>query len=303
MINETAIYKMMNATQQIADHISQQNDYMLWGSIVSAISGFAIYFIIFYQPVRMKLEFAFHSYLILKKLTKLNNRNVIVMAHRESGLFGSMITMEDIIKIEKFMRKFAKNGKGIDLIIHTFGGELFASMRLALLIKNHTDIHVYVPKYAWSGGSLATLASNDIHMGKLATLSPVDAQLGNLLKMFSAKYWKKVVEQKGKKSNDDTIAMSELSTQILEEQKQFLDELLKDNPEIKREQFLDLFLTGSVTHGKQVTPKVLRELGFKVSDISSTLYDELIESSKRSGVFAKENKEKPIVKPMLDQVK
>lgn len=291
-INDTAMIKIMNATQTIADHISKQNDLMLWGAVISAISGFGIYAIVFYQPIRTKIDFAVHSYMILKKLTKLNSRNVIVMAHRESGLFGSMITMEDIIKIEKFMRKFANNGKGIDLILHTFGGELFASMRLALLIKNHADIHVYVPKYAWSGGSLATLASNNIHMGKLSTLSPVDAQLGNLLKSFSAKYWKSIVAQKGKKCNDDTIAMAELSSQILDEQKQFLEELLKDNPNVNKEKFFDLFLTGAVTHGKQITPQVLKDMGFNVSEISSSLYDELIESSKRNGVFAKEFKEK-----------
>lgn len=291
-LSDEVVTKLINSTNSMAEHMSKQTDTYLWVSIIGVVSGFAIYFFVFYVPLRTHLEFAVKTRSVLRKIVKINQHNVLVMAHRESGLFGSMITMEDIIKIEKLMRKFSKNGKGLDFIMHTFGGELFASMRLALLIKNHPNIHVFIPKYAWSGGSLATLASNDIHMGKLATLSPVDAQLGNLLKMFSAKYWRKVVDQKGKKSNDDTLAMAELSTQILEEQEQFLDELLKDNPNIKREEFIKLFLRGNVTHGKQITPEVLKQLGFNISIITNELYDELIESSKRSGVFGLEWKEK-----------
>ena len=67
----------------------------------------------------------------------------------------------------------------IDLILHTPGGLVLASLQIAEAIKKHKGkVTVFVPHYAMSGGTLISLAADEIVMSEHAVLGPVDAQLG-----------------------------------------------------------------------------------------------------------------------------
>jgi ClpP class serine protease len=64
----------------------------------------------------------------------------------------------------------------IDLVLHTPGGLVVASLQIARAIKAHKGkVSVFVPHYAMSGGTLIALAADEIVMDSHAVLGPVDA--------------------------------------------------------------------------------------------------------------------------------
>ena len=72
--------------------------------------------------------------------------------------------------------------KGLDLILHTPGGEVAATESLINYLTNmfNFNIEVFVPQMAMSAGTVIACASKMIHMGKQSNLGPIDPQIGGL---------------------------------------------------------------------------------------------------------------------------
>lgn len=71
--------------------------------------------------------------------------------------------------------------KGLDLILHTPGGEVAATESIIdYLTKKFEDIRVIVPQIAMSGGTMIACAGNKIVMGKQSSLGPIDPQFNGL---------------------------------------------------------------------------------------------------------------------------
>ena len=72
--------------------------------------------------------------------------------------------------------------KGLDLILHTPGGEVAATESLVDYLKQmfNSDFEVFVPQIAMSAGTMIACASKCIHMGKQSNLGPIDPQIGGL---------------------------------------------------------------------------------------------------------------------------
>jgi hypothetical protein len=68
--------------------------------------------------------------------------------------------------------------KGLDLILHTPGGDMAATESLIDYLRSMfgTDIRVIVPQIAMSGGTMIALAAKEIVMGKHSNLGPIDPQ-------------------------------------------------------------------------------------------------------------------------------
>lgn len=70
--------------------------------------------------------------------------------------------------------------KGLDLILHTPGGDLAATESIINYL--HTifsdDIRAIIPQISMSGGTILALSCKKIIMGKHSSLGPVDPQLG-----------------------------------------------------------------------------------------------------------------------------
>ncbi|MHA7261912.1 SDH family Clp fold serine proteinase [Arthrobacter sp. TMN-37] len=72
-------------------------------------------------------------------------------------------------------------GDGLDLLLHTPGGNVAATESLVDYLKSmFTDIRVIVPQLAMSAGTMIALAANQIVMGKHSSLGPIDPQIGGL---------------------------------------------------------------------------------------------------------------------------
>lgn len=72
--------------------------------------------------------------------------------------------------------------KGLDLILHTPGGDAAATESLVDYLRAMfgTDIRAVVPQIAMSAGTMIACACQQIVMGKHSSLGPIDPQLGGI---------------------------------------------------------------------------------------------------------------------------
>lgn len=72
--------------------------------------------------------------------------------------------------------------KGLDLILHTPGGDIAACESLVDYLRTmfQNDIRVIVPQLAMSCGTMIALAAKEVVMGKHSSLGPIDPQIGGI---------------------------------------------------------------------------------------------------------------------------
>src|SRR5436190_3542760 len=72
--------------------------------------------------------------------------------------------------------------KGLDLILHTSGGDMAATESLVDYLRQmfDKDIRAIVPQIAMSGGTMIALACRQIVMGKHSNLGPIDPQISGI---------------------------------------------------------------------------------------------------------------------------
>jgi len=71
--------------------------------------------------------------------------------------------------------------KGLDLILHTPGGEIAATQAIvSYLHQMFTEVRVVVPQLAMSAGTMIACSAKSILMGKQSSLGPIDPQINGL---------------------------------------------------------------------------------------------------------------------------
>ncbi len=203
------------------------------------------------------------------QLEKHHQSRVILMVHRQEtmGFLGfplmRFINMEDS---EAIMRAIHMTDPKvpIDLILHTPGGLVLASLQIARAIKQHEGkVTVYVPHYAMSGGTLISLAADEIVMSPHAVLGPVDPQLGE----FPAASLVKIAKEKPMEHVEDkTLLMADVGKKAINQVEEAVRELLTGTLEETRAATVaKQMATGTWTHDYPITPDAARELGLNVS--------------------------------------
>lgn len=124
----------------------------------------------------------------LKKLHEVTGRNVI--AYYSAWLEKC----DDRTKLATFtINDNDKNGfmnavhgldksKGLDLLLHTPGGDLAAVESLVDYLRSifGKDMRAIIPQIAMSGGTMIALSCKSIVMGKQSSLGPIDPQFGGI---------------------------------------------------------------------------------------------------------------------------
>jgi len=120
----------------------------------------------------------------LASISKLSGRNTIAYY---SGWLQRPHTANTVVNDKDksgFMLTINKldRSKGLDLILHTPGGDIAATESLVdyLYAMFGKDIRVIVPQISMSAGTMIALASSAIIMGKHSNLGPIDPQMGGL---------------------------------------------------------------------------------------------------------------------------
>ena len=72
--------------------------------------------------------------------------------------------------------------KGLDLILHTPGGDIAATESIVEYIKSifGNDVRAFVPQLAMSAGTMIALSCKEIIMGKQSNIGPIDPQYGGI---------------------------------------------------------------------------------------------------------------------------
>lgn len=120
----------------------------------------------------------------LAALHTLTGRNVIVYYSgwlQKPGLAGSQVNDADKNGFMTVIHELDRS-KGLDLILHTPGGETAATESLVdyLYSMFGTNIRAIVPQLAMSAGTMIACATERILMGKHSSLGPIDPQLGGV---------------------------------------------------------------------------------------------------------------------------
>ncbi len=134
------------------------------------------------QPQGQKSPFDIVRQKYLKLLSEHTGRNVIAYysgwLHKPS-VFGMDINDEDKNGFMLCCHEIDRD-KGLDLILHTPGGNLYATESIINYLREifGDNIRAIVPQIAMSGGTIIATSCKSIVMGKHSNLGPVDPQIG-----------------------------------------------------------------------------------------------------------------------------
>jgi len=152
----------------------------------------------------------------------------------------------------------------IDLVLHTPGGLVLAATQIARAIFKHKGkVTVFVPHYAMSGGTLLSLAADEIVMCEHAVLGPVDPQLGEYpaASILKAAHQKPVAEV-----DDKTLILADQAEKAIVQMRHEVAELLADKyPSEKAQEIAKLMTSGTWTHDYPITCERARGLSLPVN--------------------------------------
>lgn len=90
-----------------------------------------------------------------------------------------MISRDDVVFLVDLLHN-AKRGEGLDLLLHTGGGDMDAAEKLISMVRNFVgtaELRVVIPDFAKSAGTLMALAADFVVMSDSSELGPIDPQI------------------------------------------------------------------------------------------------------------------------------
>jgi ClpP class serine protease len=236
------------------------------------MSPFDVFWIFFavtaIQPIlRQRLLEASRQRLI-GRIEQERGSRVILLVHRQEtmSLLGfPVLRYIDVNDSEQVLRAIHMTDPEmpLDLILHTPGGLVLASLQIARAIRKHRGkVTVFVPHYAMSGGTLIALAAHEIVMSEHAVLGPVDPQVGK----HPASSLLKVVRQKPLADVDDeTLILADQAEKAVVQVRSSVREILDGRmPPEKADELAGLLSEGTWTHDYPITFEEARRLGLPV---------------------------------------
>ena len=218
-----------------------------------------------FQPVITRRLLEYSRQRMISKIENDRGSRVILLVHRQETmnfLGFPVYRYIDVNDSEEVLRAIHLTDKDvpIDLILHTPGGLVLAALQIAKAIKKHRGkVSVFVPHYAMSGGTLISLAADEIVMSEHAVLGPVDPQLGkypaaSVLKVIDAKPPKEV--------EDETLIMADQARKAIVQVRESVRELLDGKPSNgKVDDLARLLSEGTWTHDFPITFETAKTLG------------------------------------------
>lgn len=122
----------------------------------------------------------------LKKISAIRKRPILVFASDlQKGNAPINIDFSDILPFKDQL--LSLEGSEIDIILHTPGGYANIVEDLVNLVRMKFDkVGIIIPGAAYSAGTIFALAADEIFMSPTSSLGPIDAQITNGNKHFSA---------------------------------------------------------------------------------------------------------------------
>ena len=221
------------------------------------------------QPMMQKRLLDFSRQRLISKIENDRGSRVILLVHRQETMSFLGFPVYKYISVddsEEVIRAIHMTDKDIpiDLILHTPGGLVLASLQIAQAIKKHKGkVTAFVPHYAMSGGTLISLAAREIVMSDSAVLGPVDPQLGQ----YPAASVLKVIARKPIKDiKDQTLIMADQAEKAIFQVRESVKELMDGKPTNgKVDELARLLSEGRWTHDFPITYERAKALGLPVN--------------------------------------
>ena len=116
-----------------------------------------------------------HLHKIISKYSSINEKYLIVFLYDENNAIDELV-------VDKIYDAIPKdNQKPILMILNSRGGRVEPSYLISKTCKeNSSNFVVVIPRRAKSAATLISLGANEIHMGPMSELGPIDPQIGSL---------------------------------------------------------------------------------------------------------------------------
>jgi ClpP class serine protease len=205
----------------------------------------------------------------IARLESQRNSRVILLVHRQETmrfLGFPLARYIDINDSEEVLRaiQMTDDDVPLDIVLHTPGGLVLAAMQIARAIRYHKGkVTVFVPHYAMSGGTLISLAADEIVMSKHAVLGPVDPQLGQ---SPAASLIKVVQEKPIAEVDDQTLVMADVGRKAIAQVRDGARDLLERHmPYEQADALAEKLSTGTWTHDYPISASIAKQLGLPVN--------------------------------------
>lgn len=220
----------------------------------------------------------------LQKIHTLTGRNII--AYYSGWLKKPDAPHVSIDEQDKnaFMTTVYKldRGKGLDIILHTQGGDVAATESIIKYLKSlfHNDIRAFIPQISMSGGTMMALACKEIIMGEQSSLGPIDPQIGGVPCQAVIDEFKRAVDDVSKnpaslglwqiiisKYHPTFLSTCENAVKWSEDlAEKWLSEV---NPNIDLSKVKDVFLNHkhSYSHSRHLSKKDCKDVGLNIVDL------------------------------------
>ncbi len=230
------------------------------------------------QPVIRQRMLEASRLRLLHRFERARRSRAIALVHRQEtmSLLGfPLMRYIDVNDSEEVLRaiKLTEPDCPIDLIVHTPGGLVLAAGQIAHALKRHrAKVTVFVPHYAMSGGTLISLAADEIVMDPNAVLGPVDPQLGQ---SPAASVLTVLQQKKPEDIDDQTLILADVSRKAITQVRRTAQDLLSEKMAPEQAAALaEKLATGIWTHDYAITAEEAKSFGLPVSmEMPTEVYD------------------------------
>lgn len=175
--------------------------------------------------------------------------------------------------------------KGLDIILHTPGGDLAATESIVTYIKKmfNNDVRAIIPQISMSAGTMIAMSCKSIIMGEQSSLGPIDPQMGGLACQAALDEFKDAVAQVSKDpaslglwqviiSKYRPTDLTACQNAVTWAGKLANDWLTQANPDINVKKVLDVFLNHkhSFSHAKHMSKQECKDAGLNIVDLESS---------------------------------
>lgn len=221
----------------------------------------------------------------LDEISKCTNRNVITYYSgwmQKPTAADVSINDKDINAFMEAVYKLDKS-KGVDLILHTPGGDIAATEKIIDYLHSifNGDIRAIVPQMAMSAGSMIAVSCKEIMMGRQSCLGSFDPQIGGVACQSVLKEFEKAKEDILQnphalglwqvifsKYNPTFLVTCEQATELSDD---LADEILSKNFPDKntRKNILKAFNNNTTTkvHSRHISKDKCKSVGLNIIDM------------------------------------
>ena len=247
-----------------------------WSEIITDVNS--------YSNVAEKLNEKREGY--LNQICSITGRNVI--AYYSGWLKAPDAPHVSIDEQDKnaFMTTIYKldRAKGLDLILHTPGGDIAATESIVTYLKSifENDIRAFIPQISMSAGTMIAMSCKEIIMGNQSSLGPIDPQIGGIACQAVIDEFNRAVDEVSK----NPAALGLWQTIISKYHPTFLTDcenavawsaeladqwLRKVNQNIDFDKIKNVFLNhnNSYSHSRHLSKQDCKNAGLNVTDLEA----------------------------------